>query len=64
MKTKTTTVRTATSSVLIFLTSLYVTYIMVNHFVYNKPYPDGLVTVFCVFVAAYASLKREQYKKQ
>ncbi len=64
MKTKTTSVRTANSSVLIFLTSLYLTYIMVNHFVYDKPYPHAFFGVICVFIAAYSSLKRKQYKKK
>ncbi|MEN2402056.1 hypothetical protein GKZ90_0019860 [Flavobacterium sp. MC2016-06] len=63
MKTKTTSARKSTSNVLIFLTSLYVTYIMVNHFVYDKPYPHIFFGIICVFLAAYASLKRE-YKKE
>lgn len=62
MKTKTNSVRTATT-VLIFLTSLYLTYILVNHFVYDKPYPHAFFGVICVLVAAFASLKRGQYKK-
>ena len=63
MKTKTTSAKIANCNIVIFLTALYVTYIMVNHFVYNKPYPHVFIEVLCVLVATYASLKREQYKK-
>lgn len=63
MKTKTTSIRTSTN-VLIFLTSLYLTYTGVNHFIYAKPYPHAFFGVICVFVATFASLQRKRYKKE
>lgn len=64
MKTKTTSLKTISCNVLLFLTAAQITYCLVRHFVYHKPYPTVLLILCCLFVATFASLKRAQYSKK
>lgn len=64
MKTITASVKKIICNVLLFLTSLQVTYSLVNHYVYGKPYPRLFIIIVCLLVATFASIKREKYSKQ
>ncbi|MFV8347648.1 hypothetical protein [Flavobacterium sp. ZB4P13] len=64
MKTKTTSAKKIICDVLLFLTSVQVTYSLVNHYEYGKPYPHLFIIIGCLLIATFASLKREQYNNQ
>ncbi|MBF4492611.1 hypothetical protein IR010_08655 [Flavobacterium sp. MR2016-29] len=63
MKTIITFVKKIICNLLLVLTSIQVTYSLVNHFFYSKPYPDFTIIIICLLVATYASVKREKYSK-
>ncbi|WP_123773962.1 hypothetical protein [[Flexibacter] sp. ATCC 35103] len=64
MKTIITSVKRIICNVLLFLTSLQVTYSLVNHHLYGKPYPHLFIIIVCLLVATFASIKKEQYSKK
>jgi hypothetical protein len=63
MKTIITSVKKGICNVLLFLTSLQVTYSLVNHHFYGKPYPHLFIIIVCLLVATFASMKKEKYSK-
>jgi|GEM_PF-2724190 len=63
MKTIFTSIKKIICNVLLFLTSLQVTYSLVSHHLYGKPYPHLFIIIVCLLVAAFASIQRKKYSK-
>ncbi|WP_394775177.1 hypothetical protein [Flavobacterium sp.] len=63
MKTIITSIKKIICNVLLFLTSLQITYSLVSHHLYGKPYPQFFIIIICLLVATFASVKREKYGK-
>ncbi|MDX6180818.1 hypothetical protein SGQ44_01535 [Flavobacterium sp. Fl-77] len=64
MKTKTSLVKTIICIVLLFLSSMQISYSLISHFVHGKPYSTLFVVVCCLFAATLASSKRQQCSKK
>lgn len=64
MKTIITSVKKLVCNILLFLTSLQVTYSLVNHYYYGKPYPHLFIIIVCLLVATFASIKLKKYNNQ
>ncbi|MNQ60949.1 hypothetical protein D3C85_752500 [compost metagenome] len=66
MKTIITSVKKIICNVLLFLTSLQLTYSVVNHHAYGTPYPHLfiIIIIICLLVATFASIKKEKDSKQ
>ncbi|MBF4486795.1 MULTISPECIES: hypothetical protein [unclassified Flavobacterium] len=64
MKTIITSIKRIICNVLLFLTTVQVTYSLVSHHLYGKPYPHLFIIIVCLLVATFASIQREKYNKQ
>lgn len=64
MKTIITSIKKIICNVLLFLTSLQVTYSLVSHHLNGTPYPSFFIIIICLLVATFASVEKEKYNKQ
>ena len=64
MKTIITSIKRIICNILLFLTSLQVTYSLVNHHLYGKPYPHLFTIIVCLIVATLASRQKEKYSRK
>jgi hypothetical protein len=64
MKTIITSIKRIICNILLFLTSLQVTYSLVNHHLHGKPYPHLFTIIVCLLVATLASSQKEKYSRK
>jgi len=64
MKTIITSIKRIICNILLFLTSLQVTYSLVNHHLQGKPYPHLFTIIVCLIVATLASRQKEKYSRK
>jgi len=64
MKTIITLVKNIICNLVLFLTALQLTYLVINHHMYGKPYPNLFIIIICLLAATFASIQRKKYTKQ
>lgn len=64
MKTIISSVKNIICNVILFLTALQLTYLVIDHHMYGKPYPQLFIIILCLLAATFASTQRKKYTKQ
>jgi hypothetical protein len=63
MKTITTLEKISICNLFLFLIGAKVIYLLIDFFVLGMPYPSLFKILYCLALATFVSLKREEYKK-